>query len=81
MDYTAAVFPISNIDPTIDVKKLAHVFLSEADKFNYDLCASIPILCCSTSYQLSHNFQMTRRRRADCIAAGRPDFGRKEKRS
>jgi len=37
MDYTAAVFPISDVGPTIDVKKLAHVFLSEADKFNYDL--------------------------------------------
>ncbi|KDQ31042.1 hypothetical protein PLEOSDRAFT_1092424 [Pleurotus ostreatus PC15] len=37
LDYTTMVIPISKVDPTFDVKKPAHEFLSDRDQINYDL--------------------------------------------
>jgi amidase len=48
LDYSAAVFPVSTVDPAVDVKKPAHVFLSEADKWAYELCASMSL--CTLCY-------------------------------
>ena len=39
MDYAAAVFPVTTVDPIIDAKIPSHDFLSEADKWLYDICA------------------------------------------
>lgn len=41
LDYPAAVFPVTTVDPVVDVKKPPHKFLSEADKQVYELCLSI----------------------------------------
>lgn len=38
MDYPAATVPVTKVDPSLDVKKPAHHFLSEADEANYGLC-------------------------------------------
>ncbi|KNZ75054.1 Acetamidase [Termitomyces sp. J132] len=37
LDYPALVIPVSRVDPTVDVKKPAHEFLSDSDKSVYEL--------------------------------------------
>jgi len=39
LDYTASVFPVTVVNPAVDVKKPAHAFLSKADEWTYNLCA------------------------------------------
>jgi len=41
LDYAAASFPVSTVNPAIDVKKPPHEFLSKADESTYNLCVSI----------------------------------------
>ncbi|KAH9951542.1 general amidase [Amylocystis lapponica] len=36
LDYSTCVFPVTKVDPAVDVKKAPHDFLSEADHYNYD---------------------------------------------
>jgi amidase len=36
-DYSAAVFPVLRVDPSVDVREPAHEFRSEPDKMVYDL--------------------------------------------
>ena len=38
LDYPACVFGVSKVDPSVDVKQPRDAFLSEADKFVYNLC-------------------------------------------
>jgi amidase len=45
LDYPAAVFPVTTVDPAIDMKKAPHMFISEADKLLYQLCSSIVCHC------------------------------------
>jgi len=37
LDYTSCIFPVSKVDPAVDVKKPAHQFLSDFDKTVYEL--------------------------------------------
>ncbi|CAL1717065.1 unnamed protein product [Somion occarium] len=37
LDYVACVFPVTKVDPSTDVKKPAHAFLSDRDKANYEM--------------------------------------------
>lgn len=41
LDYTCCVFPVSKVDPAIDVRRPAHDFYNEFDKTNYEFCAYI----------------------------------------
>lgn len=38
-DYPAAVFPVTKVDPAVDVKAEPHEFSSDFDKINYERCA------------------------------------------
>jgi amidase len=40
LDYPAAVFPVTTVDPVVDVKKPPHKFMTETDKQVYELCPS-----------------------------------------
>lgn len=44
LDYPAATVPVTKVDPSLDVKKPAHHFLSEADVANYNLCEHMILL-------------------------------------
>jgi len=37
VDYPAVVFPVTTVDPAVDVKKPPHKFLSEIDRQVYEL--------------------------------------------
>ena len=39
LDYACCVFPVSKVDPSIDVQRPAHNFYNEFDKTNYEFCA------------------------------------------
>ena len=43
LDYPAATVPVTKVDPSLDVKKPAHHFLSEADAANYNLCGHMDL--------------------------------------
>ena len=43
LNYAAASFPVSTVDPAIDVKKPPQEFLSKADKSIYNLCVSMSL--------------------------------------
>lgn len=45
LDYPATVFPVTTVDPAVDVKKAPHVFISKADKRVYELCSSLMPVC------------------------------------
>ncbi|KZV77743.1 general amidase, partial [Peniophora sp. CONT] len=36
LDYSACVFPVTQVDPAVDVKRAAHAFLSERDEKTYN---------------------------------------------
>jgi amidase len=38
LDYPAATFPVTTVDPTLDTKKSRHVFYDDFDKGIYDMC-------------------------------------------
>jgi len=40
LDYPACVFPVTTVDPDVDLKKPAHEFLNENDEKWYHLCTS-----------------------------------------
>jgi hypothetical protein len=43
LDYPALVFPVSNVNPAIDLKKPAHKFLNQSDEAWYKLCTLKPL--------------------------------------
>lgn len=38
LDYPAAVFPVTAVDPTVDVKQEGYQPVNERDRYNYELC-------------------------------------------
>ena len=38
LDYSACVFPVTKVDPAIDVKRPAHTFLGKRDEEAYNFC-------------------------------------------
>jgi amidase len=38
LDYPGYVFPVTTVDPVLDIAKPAHEFLSDVDKTVYELC-------------------------------------------
>ena len=45
LDYPACVFPVSKVDPTLDVKQPRDKFLSEADESVYNMCKYYLMSC------------------------------------
>ncbi|KAH7883625.1 general amidase [Phlebopus sp. FC_14] len=37
LDYTASIFPVTSVDPVLDVKQAPHSFIDDFDKWLYDL--------------------------------------------
>ncbi|KAF2454224.1 putative glutamyl-tRNA amidotransferase subunit A [Lineolata rhizophorae] len=42
LDYSALVFPVTKVDPTVDVKEETYNPRNEKDEYNYNLCESTP---------------------------------------
>lgn len=38
LDYPAAIFPVTTVDPTLDGKQLRHDFYDDFDKDVYEMC-------------------------------------------
>ena len=45
LDYPACVFPVTRVNPVLDVQRPRQEFLNDKDKANYDFCMScLPVL-------------------------------------
>lgn len=38
LDYSATIFPVTTVDPTLDVKNPPHKFYDDLDKRIYEMC-------------------------------------------
>ena len=44
LDYPSLVFPITKVDPEVDLKDEEYQPMTEDDRFNYELCKNLPML-------------------------------------
>ena len=45
LDYPALVFPVSEVDPDVDVRDKGYTPTNEHDQYNYNLCKHSHIPC------------------------------------
>jgi hypothetical protein len=69
LDYVAMV---STVDPAVDAKKSLHAFLSDADKWTCELCASMALVSPGVAQFLADNtfhqmiLMLSKVHRSDC---------------
>ena len=80
LDCPAAVLPVTNVDPAIDVKKPPHNFISETDEQVYELCMSFVRLpfnwACLIDYNFTLRWPSHFQRHPHSNTAGRTNLGR-----